>query len=373
MIFEIRAKDGLGRVAKLSINGKNIETPCLMPVINPNLPLITPKEMKRLFKTDIIIANSYTLYKSFDIENIHKFLDFDGIIVTDSGSFQLMQYGDIDITNKEIVMYQNKIGVDVATFLDIPTKPYANYEKAKRDLEITIERGEEARMLREGELNGTIQGAAYLDLRKYASVQMSKYDFDIYPIGAVVPLLMEYDFSKLTEIILTCKKYLPINKPVHLFGAGHPLIFALTVLLGCDLFDSAAYALYANDNRYLTSYGTKNLNDMKYLPCSCPICSEYTLEELKASEEKIKLLALHNLYATYEEIKKIKESIHENSLWNFVESRIRNHPRLYYAYKKIKEYSDYIGKIDPFIKNTSLFYTGEETKIRPLVTEAKKD
>jgi len=372
MIFEIRAKDGLGRVAKLSINGKNIETPCLMPVINPNLPLITPKEMKRLFKTDIIIANSYTLYKSFDIENIHKFLDFDGIIVTDSGSFQLMQYGDIDITNKEIVMYQNKIGVDVATFLDIPTKPYANYEKAKRDLEITIERGEEARMLREGELNGTIQGAAYPDLRKYASVQMSKYDFDIYPIGAVVPLLMEYDFSKLTEIILTCKKYLPINKPVHLFGAGHPLIFALTVLLGCDLFDSAAYALYANDNRYLTSYGTKNLNDMKYLPCSCPICSEYTLEELKASEEKIKLLALHNLYATYEEIKKIKESIHENSLWNFVESRIRNHPRLYYAYKKIKEYSDYIGKIDPFIKNTSLFYTGEETKIRPLVTEAKK-
>jgi len=147
---------------------------------------------------------------------------------------------------------------------------------------------------------------------------------------------MEYDFSKLTEIILTCKKYLPINKPVHLFGAGHPLIFALTVLLGCDLFDSAAYALYANDNRYLTSYGTKNLNDMKYLPCSCPICSEYTLEELKASEEKIKLLALHNLYATYEEIKKIKESIHENSLWNFVESRIRNHPRLYYAYKKIE-------------------------------------
>jgi len=93
MIFEIRAKDGLGRVAKLSINGKNIETPCLMPVINPNLPLITPKEMKRLFRTDIIIANSYTLYKSFDIENIHKFLDFDGIIVTDSGSFQLMQYG----------------------------------------------------------------------------------------------------------------------------------------------------------------------------------------------------------------------------------------------------------------------------------------
>ena len=109
MIFEIRAKDGLGRVAKLSINGKNIETPCLMPVINPNLPLITPKEMKRLFKTDIIIANSYTLYKSFDIENIHKFLDFDGIIVTDSGSFQLMQYGDIDITNKEIVMYQNML------------------------------------------------------------------------------------------------------------------------------------------------------------------------------------------------------------------------------------------------------------------------
>ncbi len=372
MIFETKAKDGLGRIAKLSINGKNVETPCLMPVINPNLPLVTPKEMKKLFKTDIIITNSYILYKSFNVENVHKFLDFNGVIATDSGSFQLMQYGDIDITNKEIIEYQNKIGVDIATFLDIPTKPYVPYEKAKRDLETTIERGEEARMLREGELNGTIQGSNYLDLRKYASLRMSLYDFDIYPIGAVVPLLMKYDFSQLAEIILTCKKYLPINKPVHLFGAGHPLTFALAVLLGCDLFDSAAYALYANDDRYLTAYGTKNLNEMKYLPCSCPICSQYTLEELKASEEKTKLLALHNLYATYGEIKKIKESIHENSLWNFVESRIRNHPRLYYAYKKIKKYTDFISTIDPFIKKTSLFYTGEETKMRPLVTETKK-
>ncbi|MCK4432853.1 MAG: tRNA guanosine(15) transglycosylase TgtA [Methanomicrobia archaeon] len=372
MIFETKAKDGLGRIAKLSINGKNVETPCLMPVINPNLPLVTPKEMKKLFKTDIIITNSYILYKSFNVENVHKFLDFDGVIVTDSGSFQLMQYGDIDITNKEIIEYQNKIGVDIATFLDIPTKPRVPYEKAKRDLETTIERGEEARMLREGELNGTIQGSTYLDLRKYASLRMSLYDFDIYPIGAVVPLLMKYNFSQLAEIILTCKKYLPINKPVHLFGAGHPLTFALAVLLGCDLFDSAAYALYANDDRYLTAYGTKNLNEMKYLPCSCPICSQYTLEELKASEEKTKLLALHNLYATYGEIKKIKESIHENSLWNFVESRIRNHPRLYYAYKKIKKYTDFISTIDPFIKKTSLFYTGEETKMRPLVTETKK-
>ncbi len=372
MIFETKAKDGLGRIAKLSINGKNVETPCLMPVINPNLPLVTPKEMKKLFKTDIIITNSYILYKSFNVENVHRFLDFDGVIVTDSGSFQLMQYGDIDITNKEIIEYQNKIGVDIATFLDIPTKPRVPYEKAKRDLETTIERGEEARMLRDGELNGTIQGSTYLDLRKYASLRMSLYDFDIYPIGAVVSLLMKYDFSQLAEIILTCKKYLPINKPVHLFGAGHPLIFALAVLLGCDLFDSAAYALYANDNRYLTAYGTKNLDEMKYLPCSCLICSRYTLEELKASEEKTKLLALHNLYATHGEIKKIKESIHENSLWNFVESRIRNHPRLYYAYKKIKKYTDFMSTIDPFIKKTSLFYTGEETKMRPLVTETKK-
>jgi len=372
MIFELRAKDGLGRVAKLSINGKSIETPSLMPVINPNLPLITPKEMKKLFKTDIIITNAYVLYRSFNIKDIHKFLDFDGIVVTDSGSFQLMQYGEIDITNKEIVEYQNKINVDVATFLDIPTKPYVNYEKAKKDLDITIERGEEARILREKELNGTIQGSTYLDLRKYASLRMSKYDFDIYPIGAVVPLLMNYDFPKITEIVLTCKKYLPLNKPVHLFGAGHPLIFSIAVLLGCDLFDSAAYALYAKDNRYLTPYGTKNLNDMKYLPCSCPVCSEYTIEELRSSEEKTKLLAMHNLYVSYEEIKKIKEAVHENSLWNFVESRIRNHPRLYYAYKKIKEYSDFIRKLDPFIKNTPLFYTGEETELRPIVKEAKE-
>ncbi|MEA1992873.1 MAG: tRNA guanosine(15) transglycosylase TgtA [Euryarchaeota archaeon] len=372
MLFEIRSKDGLGRIAKLSINGKDIETPSLMPVVNPNLPLITPKEMKKLFKTDIIITNSYILYKSFSLKNVHDFLDFDGVVVTDSGSFQLMRYGDIDITNGEIIEYQNDIGVDVATFLDIPTKPYVAYDRAKKDLEITIEKGEEARMLRDGALNGTVQGSSYLDLRAYASRRMGRYDFDIYPIGAVVPLLMKYNFSKLTEVILTCKRELPIHRPVHLFGAGHPLILGLTVLLGCDLFDSAAYALYAKDDRYLTPYGTKKLNEMKYLPCSCPVCSEYTPEELKASKERIKLLALHNLYITYEEIKKIKEAIHENSLWDFVESRIRNHPRLYYAYKKIKPYAGFIGRIDPLIKKTSIFYTGEETKIRPLIAETEQ-
>ncbi len=372
MLFELKGKDGLGRIGKLTINGRTIETPALMPVINPNLPLITPEEMKEHFGTDIVITNAYILYKSFDVTEIHDFLNFDDIVVTDSGSFQLMQYGDIDVSNREIIEYQNDIGVDVATFLDIPTKPNVPYDKAREELHTTIERAEEARILRDGELNGTVQGSTYFDLREYAARRMSMYDFDIYPIGAVVPLLMEYDFSTLVHIILTCKKHLPIHRPVHLFGAGHPLVLALSVLLGCDLFDSAAYALYAKDDRYLTPYGTKKLNEMKYLPCSCPICSQYTLEELKISEEKIKLLALHNLYVTYEEINKIKECIHETTLWDFVESRIRNHPRLYYAYNEIQTYQDFITMVDPLLKKTPLSYTGEETKRRPVVKEIKK-
>lgn len=377
-MFEIRAKDGLGRIGRLQINGKTVETPMIMPVINPKKAEISPKELQEQYKASMIITNAYIIHQSSLREEalkkgIHTLLDFDGIIETDSGSFQLMTYGNTHVTNEEIVLFQNKIGSDVSTFLDIPTVPDASHEQAERDLAITVERAREAEALKKCVMNGTVQGGRYLSLREKASKIMGTMDFAIHPLGAVVPFLLKYQFTPLADIILTCKKSLPVERPVHLFGAGHPLLLAFAVLLGCDLFDSAAYVLYAKGKRYLTSFGTKNLEDLLYFPCTCPVCSDTDPETVSAlpDEEVIQFLTRHNLYVTFEEIRTIKQAIHEGSLWELVESRIRTHPNLYEAYSIIKKYSHYMEEFEPFTKRTGFFYTGAETAYRPLCQRVK--
>lgn len=376
-MFEIRAKDGLGRIGRLEIHGKVVETPALMPVINPKKAEITPREMQDEFKAQMIITNAYIIYESSLREEaasrgIHNLLDFDGVIATDSGSFQLMNYGNITVTNREIIEFQQVIKSDVSTFLDIPTTPDCTHEKASTDLDITLERAREAQNLKKGFMNGTVQGGRFLDLRERACKELAGMDFEIHPLGAVVPFLLKYSFTPLLDIILTCKKYLPIERPIHLFGAGHPLLLPLAVLCGCDLFDSAAYILYAKGDRYLTGSGTRNLEDLLYFPCECPVCSKTDPETVSrlSSQERLAFLTRHNLYATFGELKKIKQAIHEGSLWELVESRIRAHPNLLESYYIIKKYSHFMETYEPFTKRTGFFYTGAETQFRPVVTRA---
>jgi len=121
MRFEIKDRDGLARIGVLETRHGKVETPALLPVINPNKMLIEPKEMKRLFNIDILITNSYIIYKNKRLkeialsEGVHKLLNFDGAVMTDSGTFQSYVYGDIDVDPIEIVKFQRDIGSDIAT------------------------------------------------------------------------------------------------------------------------------------------------------------------------------------------------------------------------------------------------------------------
>ncbi|MCK5660682.1 MAG: tRNA-guanine transglycosylase, partial [Methanosarcinales archaeon] len=149
---------------------------------------------------------------------------------------------------------------------------------------------------------------------------------------------------------------------VHLFGAGHPMMFALAAALGCDLFDSAAYVLYAKAGRYMTDRGTYHLENLQYLPCSCPVCSSHTAQELKTSspEDKLKLLSEHNLYATFAEMNLVKQCIREGNLWELVEQRARAHPSMLDALKQAVSYSGWMEQYEPAVKST-YFYLGPES------------
>jgi 7-cyano-7-deazaguanine tRNA-ribosyltransferase len=137
--------------------------------------------------------------------------------------------------------------------------------------------------------------------------------------------------------------------------------------MGCDVFDSAAYALYAREGRYMTPQGSYKLNEINELPCACQVCRTHTAEELKKSPDKERLLALHNLYVSLAEIARIRQSIIDGTLWDLVDERCRNHPRLLDGYRELLKYTNQLEKSDRITKGR-FFYRGSESCMRTEVS-----
>ncbi|HWQ67362.1 MAG TPA: tRNA guanosine(15) transglycosylase TgtA [Methanospirillum sp.] len=366
--FEVLEKDIAGRIGRLSDGTKTIRTPALLPVINPHLPLITPREMQEM-GVEALITNAYIISRSVEFreravtEGLHKMLDFDGLIMTDSGSFQLSVYGEVEITNKETIDFQQSIGSDIIVPLDIPTHPDSDKETVEKELGITLERLREAYGYADHQhhtLAGPVQGGLFLDLREQAGKEISEMGLRFCPIGAVVPLLEAYRYKDLVKVVMAAKRGLDPGVCVHLFGAGHPSMFALAVAMGCDLFDSAAYALYAKDGRYMTVHGSYHLSELSYLPCPCQVCRSHTAESLQKSPEKERLLALHNLHVTIAEIMRIRQAIRDGVLWELVDERCRGHPQLLRGYRELLTFTPELVAQDRVSKRR-FFYRGSES------------
>jgi 7-cyano-7-deazaguanine tRNA-ribosyltransferase len=368
--FESLDSDIAGRTGKLVAGKKVIRTPALLPVINPHLMLVTPKELKGM-GVEALITNAYIFSQSMQYservreEGLHKLLDFDGVIMTDSGSFQLSVYGEVSITNKQTLTYQRDIGSDIWVPLDIPTSPDADRETAERELAITMERLREARELfgNDAPIAGPVQGSLYPDLREKAGKEVGELGFSFCPIGAVVPLMESYRYRDLVDVVLAAKRTLPRSACIHLFGAGHPVMFALAAAMGCDLFDSAAYALYAKEGRYLTTHGSFKIDELSDLPCSCAVCRSHTAEQLRTAKDRTRLLALHNLAVTLAEIARIRQAITDGTLWELVDERCRNHPQLLSGYRRLLQHNAELEQFDRAHKRR-FFYRGDESCAR---------
>ena len=376
--FELRDGDAAGRIGELSIprTGVTVETPALMPVINPNIRTIPPAELESAFGAEILITNAYIIHSDDDLrdaarsQGLHDLLAFDGAIVTDSGSFQLAEYSDVDVTTRKILQFQHDIGSDVGTPVDIPTPPDVSRERAAADLERTEAALADAEAVDTGEMlvNAPVQGSTYPDLREAAGRHADATSLDVFPVGAVVPLMNGYRYADMIDVVAAAKRGLGHDAPVHLFGAGHPMMFALAVAAGCDLFDSAAYAIYARDDRYLTVRGTEHLGDLDYLPCSCPVCIEHDPDALRSRDdaERERLLAAHNLHVSFGEIRRIKQAIRAGNLLELVEARARGHPRVLDGYRALLDHADPLEREDPASKG-SFFGLSAESARRPEV------
>jgi 7-cyano-7-deazaguanine tRNA-ribosyltransferase len=138
MIFEISDLDALGRIGFIKINNKKMDTPNLFPVIHPGKNIIDVKELEAI-GAQAIFTNAYILYLNESLrmealkKGIHKFLDFDGIIATDSGAFQQYMYNEnkIMIDAQTIEKFQEDIESDFPVILDIPLQLNDSYEVAR--------------------------------------------------------------------------------------------------------------------------------------------------------------------------------------------------------------------------------------------------
>ena len=376
MSFEIRDRDLLARIGRLETKSGVIETPLLLPVINPTVQPVLPKTIQKEFNCTAVITNAYIVKKHFMKatiqKGIHGFLDFTGVVMTDSGAYQILVYGDVDVNPEEIVRYQEEINTDIATILDVPTGWGVSKRYARQTVNETLSR---ARKLAEVKTRddivwvGPVQGGQYLDLVARSAREMGELPFQIYALGSPTPVMEQYLFDTLVDMIVTAKTNLPQERPLHLFGAGHPFMFALAVALGCDLFDSAAYAIYAREDRYMTECGTTKLDELEYFPCSCPVCIRNDPHSAMAMSktERQEMLAEHNLHVSFSELRRIKQAIIEGRLWEHLELRAHGHPALLQALKNLKKYSEYLEKKSPVTKRSGLFFFSSLGLARPEV------
>lgn len=381
MSFEIKEKDLLARIGRLKTKSGTVETPLLFPVINPVRQLVSTRRMREEFGFEALIANAYLLKKHLGAQLkqdcLHDVLDFEGTIMTDSGAYQILVYGDVEVTPKEIIEFQEKIGSDIATILDIPTGWKVTEDHAEKTVDETWKRAKAffRQKAREDILwVGPVQGGRHLDLVAKSARQMGELPFEIHALGSPTEVMERYRFDVLVDMIMTAKMNLPIEKPLHLFGAGHPFMLGMAIALGCDLFDSAAYALYAKQGRYMTETGTSRLNELEYFQCTCPKCSKSSPKELSEmpTDEVQTFLAEHNLYVTAVELKRIKQAIKDGRLWEHMQMRAHSHPSLLSALKKLRKFEEYIEKHDISVKNRGLFQFDSLDLMRPEVVRYRK-
>jgi 7-cyano-7-deazaguanine tRNA-ribosyltransferase len=378
--FEIRARDGFARIGRFSTPHGPVETPALLPVVHPDPAnqTIRPSEIAERFGLGAVITSSYITWRSprlrerAEKEGIHGLLDFSGPVFTDSGAFQQHAYGHVEVDPEEILAFQNRIGSDIAAVLDVFGEPEASLEEARAGVEVTLERARGARANRPGLLAVPVQGGLYPDLR-WKSAEGASALGDVLAVGGVVPLLERYRFADLARLLIAARPALAPERAVHLFGTGHPITFAFAALFGVDLFDSAAYHKFARRGSLLFPEGTMSIDEVREPFCGCRLCEEQPLTTLARlpPAERESAVARHNLWICAAEVRRVRQSIREGSLWELVERRAAAHPALLAGLRATVRGSAVFLPVEPESR-PSFRQVSEYSRERPAVARFQK-
>ncbi|ABK78264.1 queuine/archaeosine tRNA-ribosyltransferase [Cenarchaeum symbiosum A] len=374
MTFEIFKCDLGGRIGSIQTSRGTVETPAFVPVIHPvrqGIPAAKIQDMG----FNLVITNAYIAMKNHGEEavrrGIHGIIGFDGPVMTDSGGYQVLEYGDVDTDPAAMARFEEGIGSDIAVPLDRPTGIGLSRKRAGELVRHTLRVSKETLENSSGGplWAGPIQGSEHLDLVRSSAKALTGYGFRMMALGSPVEFMESYEYGPLAGMIAAARESIPDSVPLHLFGAGHPLTIPLAISLGCDTFDSASYILYARQGRYITEDGTRRIKEMGYLSCSCEVCSKYTAPELAGAKDKERIdgIALHNLHAIKSEVDRVKEAIHEGRLWEYTMKKMRAHPRLFESARILEQNGARFIRTTPRFKSRAVFLFGPEDQYRPEV------
>ena len=344
-------KNTKARYGKIKTNYGEFETPMFMPVgTQATVKTLDTREVKDI-NSAIILANTYHLWlrPGENIVNkaggLHKFMNYDGPILTDSGGFQVFSLAkpkDISedgvkfkshingetlfLTPEKSIEIQNKLDSDIAMSFDECPPASADYKYLKNSIERTLrwaKRGKEVFDNPRQSLFGIVQGGPHEELRKYSAIETVKLDFDGYSIGGVAnDGESKEDMYKAIDYSIP---YLPEDKPRYLMGVGEPIDIFEGVERGVDMFDCVLPTRLARHAHAFTLDGKINIKNAKYKEdfspideaCDCYACQNYTkayIRHLIVAKETLgqRLLSIHNLRFLIRICENIRISIKED-------------------------------------------------------------
>ena len=363
-------KNTKARYGTLETNYGKFETPMFMPVgTQATVKTLDTNEIKAI-RAGVILANTYHLWlrPGEDIVDkaggLHKFMNYDGPILTDCGGFQVFSLAKpkniseegvvfkshingekLLLTPEKSIQIQNKLDSDIAMSFDECIPYPATYEYCKKSVERTLrwaQRGKDVFDNPRQSLFGIVQGGEYTDLREYSAKETVKMNFDGYAIGGTS---VGEDKPTMYKMIDDAIRYLPEDKPRYLMGVGDPFDLFEGVERGVDMFDCVHPTRLARHGHAFTKYGKINMKNAKYkedftpvdVGCDCECCKHYTkayIRHLLVAEETLgqRLLSIHNLRFLIRIMEGIRESIKEDRFLEFKKEFMTN-----YSTKKDKQ------------------------------------
>jgi len=357
--FTIHATDGQARNGTLATAHGDIRTPAFMPVGTvATVKGMTP-EAVRSTGADIILSNTYHLMLRPTAElvakmgGLHKFMNWSGPILTDSGGFQVMSLSKLRKMSEKAVTFQSHLdgsthelsperameiqhllGSDITMVLDECTPFPAMEDEAKRSMELSMrwaQRSKDAFKPRDGyALFGIVQGSVYPKLREASAAALTSIGFDGYAIGG---LAVGEGQELMFDVLDVTTPHLPVEQPRYLMGVGKPDDIIGAVARGVDMFDCVIPTRSGRFARAYTHEGERNLRNAKYAEdntpldalCTCPACTKYSrayLHHLFKADEMLGpiLLTWHNIAFYQQMMQGIREAIAAGRFAAFAES-----------------------------------------------------
>ena len=358
-----KEKNTGARLGKIHTNYGTFDTPMFMPVgTQATVKTMSPEELKAN-NAGIILANTYHLWlrPGEDIVDhaggLHKFMNWDGPILTDSGGFQVFSLakpkditeegvkfknflnGDnLILTPEKSIEIQNKLDSDIAMSFDECIGWPAEYDYVKQSVERTLrwaKRGKDVFNNERQSLFGIVQGGEYPDLRKHCAEELAKMDFDGYSVGGTS---VGEDKPTMYKMVKMATDYMPEDKVRYLMGVGDPIDLVENVIRGIDIFDCVSPTRLARHGHAYTRFGKINIKNAKYKEdftpidptCDCYACKNYTkayVKHLINCEETFgaRLLSIHNTRYLIHLAEELREAIKEDRILEYREQFIKDY------------------------------------------------